>query len=72
MSFLQIHGFTEGLCIKPTDGTEIKNIVRELFSNKSPGHDDLSPKVVKAIIEHVLHYVTYLTSHLQQDVFQIL
>jgi hypothetical protein len=39
--------------IKPTDGTEIKNIVRELFSNKSPGHDDLSPKVVKAIIEHI-------------------
>ena len=30
---------------------KIKGIVRDLLPNKSPGHDDILPRVVKAVID---------------------
>ena len=37
--------------ILPTDEFEIKRITGNLLSTKSSGHDDISPKVVKATID---------------------
>ena len=50
--------------IMPTDEHEIKRITGDLLSTKSPGYDDISPKVVKATIDLILQYcVTFLTNH---------
>ena len=32
---------------------ELKSIVNDLASNKSPGYDDISPKVIKAVIDSI-------------------
>ena len=37
--------------IMPTDELEIKRITGDLLPTKSPGHDDISPKVVKSTID---------------------
>ena len=37
--------------VPPTNELEIKSIVNDLVSTKSPGYDDISPKVIKALID---------------------
>ena len=39
--------------LNPTNKLEIKSIVNNLVSIKSPGHDDISPKVIKAVIDGI-------------------
>ena len=39
--------------IAPTNEHAIQSIVQVLLSNKSPGYDDVSPRVVKVVIDHI-------------------
>ena len=39
--------------IKPTDEQEIKGIARDLLPNKSPGHDDILPRIVRVVIDQI-------------------
>ena len=41
----------DSMFIMPTDEHEIKRITGDLLSTKSPGHDDISLKVVKSKID---------------------
>ena len=43
----------DSMFIAPTDEHEIQSIVQVLLSNKSPGYDDVSPRVVKVVIDHI-------------------
>ena len=42
----------DSMFIAPTDEHEIQSIVQNLLSNKSPWYDDVSPRVVKVVIDH--------------------
>ena len=48
------------MLIRPSDISEIINIVREFSSSKSPGHDDFSPKVLKAVIQYICEPLCYI------------
>jgi len=49
--------------IKPITVFEIKKIISELHGNKSPGHDTLPAKIVKAVSEYAaLCYMFNLSS----------
>ena len=37
----------------PTNELEIKSVVNDLVSTKSPVYDDISPKVIKAVIDSI-------------------
>ena len=39
--------------LNPTNELELKSIVNDLASNKSPGYDDISPTVIKAVIDSI-------------------
>ena len=39
--------------LNPTNEHEIKRIINDLVSTKSPGYDDISPKVIKAVIDTI-------------------
>ena len=54
---------SNSIFVKPTDVIEIKNIVRELHPNKSPGYDGFSAKVIKGIIIYVNHCVIFVMFH---------
>ena len=59
--------------IKPTTVFEIKKIISELHGSKSPGHDSLPAKIVKAVSEYIYVHlcVICLIFHLFLVVFQI-
>ena len=46
--------------IKPTNVYEIKKIISELHSGKSPGYDGFSAKVIKAISEFVCEPLSHI------------
>lgn len=48
----------ESFFISPTDPNEIIDIVHSLKSNKSAGHDELSPSVIKNVIPYIVHPLT--------------
>ena len=39
--------------LNSTNELELKSIVNDLASNKSPGYDDISPKAIKAVIDSI-------------------
>ena len=39
--------------VLPTTGLKIINIARNLKPSKSPGYDEISPKVIKSIINNI-------------------
>jgi hypothetical protein len=41
------------MCVYPTTDCEIIDIVHNLKANKSAGHDELSPRVIKSVISSI-------------------
>ena len=62
----------DSMFIAPTDEHEIQSIVQVLLSNKSPGYDDVSPRVVKMVIDHISAPLCNICNkYLRQEYFPI-
>ena len=51
----------DSMFIAPTDEHEIQSIVQVLLPNKSPGCDNVSPRVVKVVIDHIIFNKSFKT-----------
>lgn len=61
---------SDSLFLAPTDDTEILGIIRSLKPDKSPGFDEFSPRVIKAVMTQIARPLTDLFNlSINQGVF---
>jgi len=53
-STMYINQVVDSMFPSPTNETEIINIVKSLSGNKSPGHDEVPPSILKSIIVSIV------------------
>ena len=59
------------LFFNPTTSAEIENIALSFKNNKSPGLDEISPRVVKSVITHISNHLCYIFNlSLSEGIFQ--
>ena len=50
--------------LKPNNGKEIVNVIKDLNPNKAPGHDDIPTKLVKAAAHSLSPFLTSILIHI--------
>lgn len=61
------HGHNRSIFLKPINPNDILNIVANLKSKTSRGHDGISTKLVKQTIEHILIPLTHIINKSMQE-----
>ena len=46
--------------VTPTDSSELGTIIHKLINSKSPGHDNIGPKLIKYIASAIIHPLVYI------------
>ena len=66
-----IDNINNTMFLYPTDVSEIKSIVRDFLINKSSGYDDVSPRVLKPVIDKICVLLCAICNKFfQSDSFQ--
>jgi len=51
---------SNSMFVTPTDSSELGTIIHKLINSKSPGHDNIGPKLIKYIASAIIHPLVYI------------